>query len=227
MFSKESIAACSLFLALLYAAQAKAEEPGSTRLFNRIKLSERSGTEFHPRLLTDPNLSKDDMLSDLRDARLSLSQVKQQAVNLFMEATRTLVTVKDTPVEHTPQEINTAMLDEKANFLPPRKEWLVFYMNTLEPIIKLMTDDMNDVETNGIQGPANLRDKLKTFWQPWKAEVISINKSMDELQDLITPDSGTNVKLAKTALAIFDSASRMEKVRFDAAKFCKDELSKE
>lgn len=56
--------------------------------------------------LSKPEFTQEGALSDLRDTRLSLEQVQQQAVNLFMEATRTLVTTSEPPVERSPQELS-------------------------------------------------------------------------------------------------------------------------
>lgn len=171
-------------------------------------------------------LSPEELLSDIRDTRLSLDQVKQQAVNLFMEATRTLVTTKEPALEHSPLELKDSMISEHASYLPPRKEWLVYYMNTLEPIIHLMTEDLKDTEENGINAPEPIRVKIKPLWKSWRDEILSINKSMDDLQGLIAPDSGTNVQLARTALSIFQRVSHLEKLRFQAAQICREELIK-
>lgn len=171
-------------------------------------------------------LSGDELLTDIRDTRLSLMQVKQQAVNVFMEATRTLVTTKEPALEHTPQEINAAMYDPKHQYLPPRKEWLVYFVTTLEPIIHLMTEDLKDAEQNGIRAPEPIRAKVRPLWQDWRAQLLSINKSLDELQSSIGPDSGTNEGIAKAALNIYDGVTHLEKLRYQAAVICREELVK-
>lgn len=169
-------------------------------------------------------LSMEELLIDLRDTRLSLLQIKQQAVNLFMEATRTAAITLETPKEHTPQELSAEMLDSKAAYLAPRKEWLVFYLNTLEPVIHLLTVDLKEVEENGLNVSADIESKLTPLWKPWQEDVDAINKLVDELQSLIAPESGTNLALAKAALSIYQRANNMESIRFQAAKLCRDEL---
>lgn len=171
-------------------------------------------------------LKPEEMLTDLRDARLCLAQVKQQAVNVFLEATRTLVTPTEPAQEHTPSEINAKMLDEKEDYLPPRKEWLVFYVNTLEPTIHLLAEDLKDVDANHERYPVQFKKALAPLWKPWHDDVLSMNKSLDEIQELITPDKATNVPLAKAALSIFQKATQLEKVRFHAAKTVRQEYSK-
>jgi hypothetical protein len=160
-------------------------------------------------------LMPEEMLSDLRDTRLSVGQVKQQALNLFLEATRVVVKPGDPALHFSPATINAEMLNEKKTYMPPRKDWLIFYMNTLEPIIQLLTDDINDVDTNGRAVPPNIEAKINPLWKTWQADVRAINRSLDEMQELIGPDTGTNIPLAKTALVIYNKAIELEKIRYN------------
>ena len=119
------------------------------------------------------------------------------------------------------------MIDPKKTYLPPRKEWLVFYVNTLEPIVHLMTEEMKDTEKTGFVLPQAVREeKITPFWNKWSADLKAINNSLDQLQDLITPDRGTNTDIANTALSIFERASHMEKLRFKVAQICREELER-
>lgn len=161
-------------------------------------------------------LLPEEMLSDLRDTRLSVGQVKQQAINLFLEATRVVVKPGDPALHFSPTAINAEMLSGKKNYMPPRKDWLVFYINTLEPIVQLLTDDIHDVDTNGRAVPPNIEAKINPLWKTWQNDVRAINKSLDELQELIGPDSDTNIPIAKTALAIYNKAADLEKIRYSA-----------
>ncbi len=170
-------------------------------------------------------LRPEEMLTDLRDTRLSVGQVKQQAVNLFLEATREAVKPGDPALHVSPTTISAAMLNEKKSYMQPRKDWLIFYMNTLEPIIQLLTDDINDVDTNGRKVPPNIEAKINPIWKTWQADVRAINKSLDEMQELIGPDSGTNIPLAKTALAIYHKAVELEKVRYNAYELMSKEYA--
>lgn len=161
-------------------------------------------------------LMPEEMLSDLRDTRLSVGQVKQQAINLFLEATRVVVMPGDPALHFSPTAIDEALLDPKKHYMPPRKDWLVFYMNTLEPIVQLLTDDIHDVDTNGRSVPPNIEAKINPLWKNWQNDVRAINSSLDEMQELIGQDEGTNIPLARTALSIYNKAIDLEKVRYDA-----------
>ena len=212
----------ALFSAACQSGMAAGDEP-------EAQGKSASGTNEHKMLLRrrtvddKQQLLPDEMLSDLRDTRLSIGQVKQQAVNLFLEATRVVIKPGDSALHFSPTTISAEMLSEKKKYLTPRKDWLIFYMNTLEPIIQLLTDDINDVDTNGRAVPPNIEAKINPIWKTWQADVRAINRSLDEMQELIAPDSGTNIPLAKTALAIYEKAVQLEKVRYSAHELMSNE----
>jgi hypothetical protein len=171
-------------------------------------------------------LTPSEMLSELRDFRLCLTQLKQQSVNLFQEATRTMKTEADTPLETTPDVVSASMLDETKQYLPPRKEWLVFYVNTLEPIVGLLCEDVKDTDTNGHSYSKEIEDRVNPLWKAWKDDVKEINLQLDKIQELIAEDSGSNVPLAKAAIAIYNDAENLEKARYQAALIFKEEFTK-
>ena len=166
-----------------------------------------------------------EMLNDLRDARLCLSQVKQQAINLFLEATRTHVLPSEAPLEQSPQSINAKMINPSRNYLPARKEWLVFYVNTLEPTIHLLKEDLRDVDANHARYPEAYSKILRPMWETWNSDVLQMNKAMDEIQSLIEPSTPSNLQLAKAALTIYDKAATLEAVRFRAAQAVRKQFS--
>jgi hypothetical protein len=174
----------------------------------------------------------DKMLNDLRDTRLSLNQLKQQAINLFLEATRIPMTVDDAPVEQSPVSISSAMLDANKKYLAPRKEWLVLYVNMLEPIVHLLCQDISDVDTNGLGVSKAIADRVNPLWKTWRADVLAINKALDQVQDSLPvgsdPDSAdSNSVIAKAALEIFQRAEDLEKVRYQSALISIEEYKKE
>lgn len=219
MFKKRLYASTILAATVILAAvaqQARAEDslPG---VKPHVRSSEHQLVLRRRTVDDKEQLKPEEMLSDLRDTRLSVGQVKQQAINLFLEATRVVVKPGDSALHFSPSEISASMISEKKKYLPPRKDWLVFYMNTLEPIIQLLTDDINDVDTNGRTSvPPNIEAKINPLWKTWQADVRAINKSLDEMQELIAPESGTNIALARTALDIYKKAVDLEKVRYRA-----------
>lgn len=176
----------------------------------------QSGLKLNRRTPDDKKqLHPDEMLSDLRDLRLSLGQVKQQAVNLFLESTRKVIPVTDPVVPSSPTEIDSSMFHPEFKYLPPRKEWLVFYVNTLEPIMQMLMDDIHDVDTNGRNYPPELEAKTDPLWKSWRSEVDHMRASLDKVQELIEPESGTNKSLTDAAVALFDKAKVLEKTRIE------------
>ena len=177
-------------------------------------------------------VSAEAMLSDLRDTRLSLNQLKQQAINLFLEATRITMTVNDAPVEQSPTSISLPMLDAKKAYQAPRKEWLVLYVNTLEPIVHLLCEDIQDVDTHGHSVSKTIEERVNPLWDKWRDDVLSINKSLDEVQESLPvgadeESAGANIVIAKAALNMFQKAEELEKVRYQAALILIEEYKKE
>ncbi|MFA7335615.1 MAG: hypothetical protein WC028_02435 [Candidatus Obscuribacterales bacterium] len=192
-----------------------------------------SGATLKKRTASDAEqMTPDCMLSDLRDTRLTLNQLKQQAVNLFLEATRTRMTVSDAPVEQSPTAISLSMFDSKAKYLAPRKEWLVLYVNTLEPIVHLLSEDINDVDTNGRSVSRVIEERINPLWNTWRDQVILINKSLDQVQGSMPvgdeeESADSNSVIAKAALDMFQRAEELEKVRYRAALILIEEYKKD
>ncbi|MBU6454567.1 MAG: hypothetical protein KGS72_22550 [Cyanobacteria bacterium REEB67] len=168
------------------------------------------------------------MLTDLRDFRLCLNQLKQEAVNLFQEATRTEVTLQAVPPGKVQDKISEGILQQiHGKYLLPRREWLVLYVNTIEPIVQLLCEDVQDVDTNGRQTPPAIESKINPLWTTWRDDVRSINKSLDEVQMLIGQDADSNVPLARAAIKIWQKAENLEKVRYRAVNLLRAEYIKE
>ena len=182
-----------------------------------------------PRRTTDDKtqLSKEGMLTDLRDTRLTLGQIKQQSINLFLEATRTLVKTTERPLRSSPSTISLDMIDEKEPYLPPRKEWLVFYLTTLEPLVHLLSLDIEDVDTNDRKVPPVIAERVNPIWTTWKDKIADINKSLDDLRNCTDSDEPNNTALAKTAVHIFERVNELEQMRFQAATIFREEYKKE
>lgn len=177
-------------------------------------------------------MSPECMLSDLRDTRLSLNQLKQQAINLFLEATRISMTVDDAPVEQSPTSISLQMFDANKKYLAPRKEWLVLYVNTLEPIVHLLSEDINDVDPNGRSVSKVIEERINPLWNTWRDQVIAINKSLDQVQGSLPvgddeESADSNTVIAKAALDMFQRAEELEKVRYRAALILIEEYKKD
>jgi hypothetical protein len=214
---KALIAFSSLFLLPAGAAVAQ-ETPANAKDPSQL---------HHANPLPRAAYSPEEILTSLRDTGLSLEQLKQQAINIFLEGTRTKLSVNEPQKLTFPQSLTANDLKlPNAKFLQPRKDWLVFYMNTMEPVMHLLNEDVKDVEKRGLGVPDALSKELQPLWKGWRSEITAINSEMDSLQELIAPENGTNEGIAKVAVAIYQHGDKMEKIRDEAANMCSREYSK-
>src|SRR6185369_8528219 len=73
-------------------------------------------------------------LNDVQDAGICLNLIRQQAINIYVEAARTQVTLQS---NGEIPEIKTIPISTSAKeFLPARQQWLVYYLGFMEPVIR-------------------------------------------------------------------------------------------
>jgi len=233
MFSVNSLVGRTALLGVLslycsVSSPALAEDTGATNTG-----ATNIGLHLPKRTASDAEqMAPEAMLSDLRDTRLTLTQLKQQSINLFLEATRPCMTVNDAPMEQSPSTISLKMLDPKRKYLPPRKEWLVLYINTLEPLVQLLCEDINDIDTNGRKVSKAIEERINPLWSTWRNNVLSINKSLDQVQGSLPvgddkEDAQTNEVIAKAALDIFQRIEELEKIRYHVTLISIEEYKKD
>src|SRR5215468_3729412 len=112
---------------LVLPATTYANEPSSTPLKDTksVSLISLAGTQ-------EATIHVD--LTGLRDWGLNIRQIKQQALDLYMEATRTKLTPDDGPDLIVPSEIPKATNIDYSKCLPPRPEWVAYFLNSIEPL---------------------------------------------------------------------------------------------
>jgi len=156
-------------------------------------------------------------LSDLRDVGLAVMQIRQQSINIFLEATRRQLTVDSPAKMRGPEDISLEKISESEKFLEARPEWLTFYVATLEPIIHLFKEDVKDVES-GVEKvivPKGTKDKFEKLIDDYENSVKQLNVHLDEVFDQIN-EPNNNMKLAKCAVKMFELTERIEKGRQEA-----------
>src|SRR5579883_464809 len=84
----------------------------------------------------DGNIYAD--LGRLRDWGLNIRQIKQQALNLYLEATRTEPSPNEGPDLNVPSEIPKSEKLDLSKCLPPRPEWIAYYLNSMEPLAEFI-----------------------------------------------------------------------------------------
>ncbi len=151
-------------------------------------------------------------LGDLRDAGLALERIRQQAINVYVEARRKPVSPKMAPQLADPRVIP---MKEIGTHLPPRREWLVFYMGTMEPIIHLLGKDVDDIR-NGVHKlvvPERIKSDFNPQWEEWTSTVEDMNNHLSSLLDLIEEAGTKGDAIAKEAVAIYEDTKKLEHVR--------------
>jgi hypothetical protein len=108
----------------------------------------------------------------------------------------------------------------------------VLYVNTLEPIVHLLCEDIKDVDTNGHSVSKTIEARVNPLWDKWRDAVLSINKSLDEVQGALPvgddeESASSNMVIAKAALNLFQKAEELEKVRYQAALILIEEYKKD
>lgn len=151
-------------------------------------------------------------LGDLRDAGLALERIRQQAINVYVEARRKPVSPTTAPQLYDPRDIP---IKESGTHLPPRREWLVFYMGTMEPIIHLLGKDVDDIRlgVHKLVIPEKIKSDFNPQWEEWTACVEDMNHHLSALLDLFDEASTKGDAIAKEAVAIFDDTKKLEHVR--------------
>lgn len=176
------------------------------------------GSKSSPAILPTHSGSSDQIsLSDLRDVGLCVMQIKQQAINIYLEVTRKPIIAKTNAEMPDPMTISVHGLEADAKYLPTRPEWLTFYVGTMEPIIHLFKEDIKDAES-GVQKitvTKGTKDKFEKVFDAYETAVEQLNVHLTAIYNQID-EPGNNVKIAKEAIKIFELAEELEKDRQQA-----------
>lgn len=167
-------------------------------------------------------------LSDLRDVGLCVMQIKQQAINIYLEATRKEIpTTADAEIAD-PNSISATDLNGHHTYLATRPEWLVYYISTMEPIIHLFKEDVKNAET-GVEKiivPKGTKDRFAKMLEVYETAVAQLNEHLSNIYELI-PAQENNEKIAREAVKIFEVADVIEKDRREAFKLIQETQTKE
>ncbi len=170
-----------------------------------------------PSSLTDNNSADRDLLTlnRLRDCGLSLQQIKQQAINIYLEVTRRDVQSGENLVLVYPKSISDKGLLKPASYLPPRIEWLYFYVGTMEPVIHLFADDINDTKAGATKVfvPKIAKESLSPLWQRWATGIQALNDHVTALYKLANEEKLDNTAIGRHAVSMYKIGNDLEKTR--------------
>lgn len=160
-------------------------------------------------------------LDDIRDVGLALYVVKQQVLNIYAEATRNSEETQASPeiVVHSAIPINTKHL----KILPLRREWLVVYLASMEPVVRLLGKEVTEAQT-GVKAlviPESVHKEIAPLWQAWSHGITKMNEHLDELTPLLDDAPNNNSKIAQVAVSMHEDVESLERVRRKIFDFVK------
>ncbi|MBP9090710.1 hypothetical protein KBI23_06735 [bacterium] len=153
--------------------------------------------------LSDEQMEKEFALplDNLEDIGYTLQRVQQQAIDLYVEATRKR---RESKVLSKSLMIPHEKLQAEGYYQPLRKAWLVFFVGTMEPLVQLLVHDVHDIEEH-LSDVKIVRGKQKQFDQvyaQWRQAITAINHHLDVLTEQIQATSPSNIVVANEARAI-------------------------
>lgn len=150
-------------------------------------------------------------LEDVRDTGILLHFVRTNVVAIYQEASREEIKPESTPdlVERVSIPFHTT-----GKLAAPRLQWLVFFVGTLEPVIRELKKEVGSADDAlNPQIPAELKSVFLPLWKEWAAAVDKIDGHLDELVALFDDAANSNKKIQAVAVAMNDDINKLEDVR--------------
>ena len=177
--------------------------------------------------VTQPNLTL--TVDDINDLGYALQRIRQQAINIYIEATRKRgaaeVSAQLSNLNAVPDEIPAQSNDLR----PFRRPWLVYFITTLEPLVHLLKEDVKSVENGSqkIDVSPSIRAAIDPMIKQWSQGVLKIDEKLGSCTQLVEDAGKNNISLAKLALEIDKEVSTLEQVRQKAFDVVEEMQKKE
>ena len=176
-----------------------------------------NGERIIPSSFTGHNSDKSKILTlnFLRDIGLSLQQIKQQSINIYLEVTRKDVKPEDKFDLVYPKSISDKEMLKTPCYLQPRAEWLYFYVGSMEPIIHLFADDVSDTKAGvtRVFVPKAIKAQISPLWQEWASGIQSLNEHLTAIYQLANEEKPDNIAIGKHAVAMYKIGNKLEDTR--------------
>ena len=185
---------------------------GSANATPEAKAAVASDSANHELTFADSAL-QELTLNDLQDLGILWRHIRQQAINIYEEASRTpvkLTASADVPALSTSPIHIVAM-----KLLPARQEWLVFFLGTMEPVIRQLSQEVEDIQ-KGIEKlviPESVDKAIDPLWEAWVKDVRQLNAHLDLLLPLFDDAPHNNTKIQAVAVEIYNDVNRLEVIR--------------
>lgn len=165
-------------------------------------------------------------LDDLKDVGICLLQIKYQAIFAYLEATRKELQADMPPQLLAPDAVAVVPVSTDDKFLPCRRDWLVFFIGTMEPVIHLMDHDVQECQKGEYQLEIPKADKQQVdiLWQEWASGVKDLNAALDRVNDLLNDGATNNKAIADQTVAIYNTEKKLEDIRETVHHLVQDSL---
>jgi hypothetical protein len=191
---------CGMFL--LTVSQTRAAESLHKRGIVKLALQPEQGT-----LNTD--------LSVVHDWGLVHKQMKELAINLYLEASRCKPSVTEGCEIKAPSTLPVSITVDKSQQLQPRAEWVAYYLNSMEPLLDYVTKSLRASETGTLKMsvPKGTSSELAAVVEDMYAISHRMETSLDSLNDVFNQEQPSQDLLKDIATRIFEDTSKIEVAR--------------
>lgn len=154
-------------------------------------------------------------VDDINDLGFALQRIRQQAINIYVEATRKRAESEISAQIPNLNAVPTELPKEQSKLLPFRRPWLVYFITTLEPLVHLLKEDLKEVESGArkIDVTPEQRKALDPYLKEWAVGVNHLDECLVHSAELIEDAGKNNVALAKLASDLDKEVVKLEQVR--------------
>jgi hypothetical protein len=166
-------------------------------------------------LFTDGGTSSSDPapmeLDDVRDVGYILHFIRTNVFQIYQEASREECNVTTSPIV---EKATSIPFQTKGKLLPPRVQWLVFFLGTMEPSVRELKKETGTSEDAlNPQFPAEVKAIFEPLWKEWSADIGKLGGHLDELVALFDDAAHSNTKIQAVAVAMNEDLNRLETTR--------------
>lgn len=167
-----------------------------------------------------PTAGKSLQADDIHDVAFTLQRIRQQAINVFVEATRKKVDRYELNIPSLSSMPTTPLEDQKA-YLPLRKGWLVFFVGTMEPLVQILNEHLKHLDERTAQSglPSQYLPEWHGIVNDWKGAIKGLNDQLNICASLVDDPSSGNVEVATAARSMDSQITALDGILNKASKF--------
>jgi hypothetical protein len=152
---------------------------------------------------------------DINDIAYALQRVRQQAINIYVEAIRKIDSPAVTVELPTLTRVPAVVPKDMTGLLPFRRPWLVYFITSLEPLVHLLKQDINDIATGArkLRVEPETRQAIDPLIKEGARVADRISDKLAALAALVEDADKSNIELARIAYELDSEVSTLEKIR--------------